>query len=177
MRVTIDDLIEGVLAACIGAKMTLEHDLHLIRDGLLKEVDEDVALSELFMLRLSIAAYSVQTFFSAAVQKRIREAFGRRLHAILLSSGGKRIKSQPNKVIDEMNNRYNSYLEAIQTPHRLGPPWNVGKVFAGLCGHEGDVWIVGVGSAEFGAAMMAVTGFLKKCKTMEGGEVIALPEK
>lgn len=177
MKVTIEDLTEGVLTACIGAKMTLDQDLHLIREGLLKEVDEDVALGELFMLRVSLAAYSVQTFFSAGVQEQIREAFGRRLHAVLLSAGEKRIKAQPNKLIDEMNKRYHSYVEAIQTPHQLGAPWNVGKVFARLCGHDRDVSVVMAGSVQFGGAMMAVTGFLKKCKTMDGGEVIRLPAK
>jgi hypothetical protein len=175
MKVTIDELSEGVLTACVGGKTTLDLDLHLIRGGLLKQIDEDVALGELFMMRISVAAYALQTFFNADVREQTRDAFGRRLHAILLSSGEKRIRTEPNKVIDEMNKRYDLYMEAIQTPHHLGPPWNVGKVFARLCGRELDADVVMVGSIGFGGAIVAVTEFLRKCKAMEGGEVIILP--
>ncbi|MGO9230307.1 MAG: hypothetical protein ACLQKA_14015, partial [Bryobacteraceae bacterium] len=59
----------------------------------------------------------------------------------------------------------------------LGPPWNVGNVFARLCGQEKDPFVAFVGGVEFGAAMKAVTEFLSKCKHMDGGEVIDLPEK
>ncbi|MGB9104146.1 MAG: hypothetical protein WCC59_05255 [Terriglobales bacterium] len=177
MRVTIEDLTDGILGLCVGGKETLKRDLQDLREGCLKGVDEDVALGELFMLRGFLAAYAVQTFFSTAAQHDIREAFNRGLHRMLLGSGNERIKAQPNVAIDEMNKRYNLYLEAIHTPHQLGPAWNVGKVFAGLCGRDLDVSVVMVGSVEFGGAMTAITDFLSKCKQMDGGDVIDLPDR
>jgi hypothetical protein len=175
--VTIEELTEGVLELCVGERATLEDDLHPLRDGLLKKVDEDVALGELFMLRISIAVYAVQRFFRPAVQQEVRDAFNRRLHAMLMDSEDKKVKSQPNKVIDEMNKRCQQYLEAIQAPHHLGPARNVGNVFASLCGRERDLDVIGVGLIQFGCALKAVKEFLNQCKAMEGGGVINLSEK
>ncbi len=75
-----------------------------------------------------------------------------------------------------MNKSSELYLEAIQAPHHLGPAWNVGNVFARLCGHERDPRVVWPGSIAFTGALLAVTEFLKQCKPMDGGEVIDLPE-
>lgn len=177
MRVTLEELTNGVLELCVGGRATLEDDLHQLRDGLLKEVNEDVALGELFMLRISIAMYALQRFFRPAVRQEVRDVFNRRLHAMLMDSEDERVRSQPDKVVDGMNERYHQYLEAIQSPHHLGPAWNVGNVFAALCGRERDLRVVGVASTEFGAALIAVTKFLKECKAMDGGQVIKLSEE
>ena len=133
MGVTVKELSEGILAVCIGGKERLERDLHLIREGSLKEVGEDLALAELFMMRVSLAAYFVQQFLRANVQEEARQAFNHKLQAALTNSGDARLMSQPNKAIDEFNKRYGAYMRAIETPHHLGLPWNVGKVFAKLC--------------------------------------------
>lgn len=85
-------------------------------------------------------------FFKAAAQEEVREVFNRCLHAVLMDSEDRMIKGQPNKVIDEINKRNDLYLEAIQTPHHMGPAWDVGKVFAKLCGDDRDPRIVDAGA-------------------------------
>jgi hypothetical protein len=174
--VTSDEIIDGVLGICLGGEETLERDLHQLREGLLNEVDKDVALAELFMLRICLAVYSLQRFFNAAAQQEIRDTFNRALYRILLQPGDERINAKPNVVIDEMNTRCNLYLEAINAPHHLGPSWNVGNVFSKLCGHERDPRVAVVASTEFSGAIISVIHFLTKCKPMDDRELIDLPE-
>ncbi|HUI43011.1 MAG TPA: hypothetical protein VL523_13690 [Terriglobia bacterium] len=173
---TIEQLTAGVLGLCIGGSKKLESDRYELGEGLLDEVDRDAALGELFMLRLVVATYANQRFFTATAQQEVRRVFNRCLHAMLMDSGDEKVKSQPDTVIDEMHRRCQLYLEAVQTPHHLGPAWSVGNVFAKLCGHERDPKVVGAGFVAFAGGLLGVTEFLKECKLMDGGEVITLAE-
>jgi hypothetical protein len=177
VKVTVEELTEGILRLCVGGEGTLGRDVKELRGGVLREVDKDVALGELFLLRISLAAYAVQRFLTPAVQQEARMAFSRGLHAILMDSEDKEIMGDPNKMIDGINERYCQYLEAIQAPHHRGPAWNVGNVFATLCGEARNLRVVMAAATEFGGALVAVREFLKKCKGMDGGEVINLPEE
>ncbi len=90
VKVTIEELTEQVLRLCIGGETTLAQDLHELREGLLQDVDREVALGELFMLRVCTAVYANQAFFKAAAQREVREVFNRCLHSMLMGfRGGK----------------------------------------------------------------------------------------
>ena len=116
-----DDVAKGLVWACAAPEDKLEADLALIRDGLLKDVDEDRALTELFLLRLSLAVYAARRYFVEDVQDELRQALSRCLHRILLDSGVRSIQANPNLTIDGVNKRIDAYISAINTPHHLGP--------------------------------------------------------
>jgi hypothetical protein len=171
-NVTLDELAEGVVMACVGGQATLAHDQESIRGGMLQDVDGDTALAELFFLRTSVAFYALQRFFIKPAQEQLRDASSRCIHKILRSSGDKRIQKNPNAFIDGMNQRYNQYIEAIETPHELGPGWNVGSVFAKVCGQEKDIQVVWAGLVEFGGCMVAIPAFLTSAKNLDSGDII-----
>ena len=180
--VTVKDIVQGLLMVCIGGQKTLDTDLLLLKEGALSgalsEVDKDAALSELFMMRIALVAYCLQKCLSEKVQEEAREAFSQALHSILTSSANERIRSDPNRAIAELNERCNLYLTAIETSHPSGPGWNVGKVFAELCGvSEPDVQVIGVGSIQFGFAISAILEFLKRCKSEHRLKFILLEPK
>jgi len=141
---------------------------------MLQDVDGDTALGELFFLRTSVAAYALQRFFIKPAQEQLRDAFDRWIHKMLRGSGDKRIQKNPNAFIDGMNQRYNQYIEAIETPDARGPAWNVGKVFAKFCGQEKDLQVVLAGSIEFGGCMVAITACLTDAKNLDGGDIIMI---
>jgi hypothetical protein len=169
-KVTVDELAGGAVMACVGGRATLAHDQESIRGGMLQDVEGDTALGELFFLRISIAAYALQRFFVKPAQEPLRDAFDRCIHKMLHSSGDKRIQKNPNAFIDGMNQRYNQYIEAIETPHELGPGWNVGSVFAKVCGQEKDTQVVWAGLVEFGGCMWPA--FLTDAKNPDSGDII-----
>jgi hypothetical protein len=58
------------------------------------------------------------------------------------------------------------YGQAVNTPHRNGPAWNVGKEFARLCGKEKDLDTIMFGSFLFGSSVKWVTDTIKSCRVI-----------
>jgi len=158
--------------ACVGGQATRARDQESIRGGMLRDVDGDTALGELFFLRASVAFYALQRFFIKPAQEQLRDASSRCIHNMLRSSGDKRIQKNPDAFIDGMNQRYKQYIEALETPHARGPGWNVGSVFANVCGQEKDMQVVWVGLVAFYGCMVAITAFLTDAKNLDGGDII-----
>lgn len=124
-KLSIDELASGIVSVCLGSEKTLQNDTERLKTGLLKNVvvDPDVVFGELFFLRLSIAAYCGQRCFADSVREQMVPALGARIGKILLQSTDKRVRQDPNRVIDEFfkrGNRYypvfDAYRESSQQP-------------------------------------------------------------
>jgi len=61
LKPDIDKLASAIIQVALGSSKTYESDLRLVDDQL-KGVDRDVALMELFNLRLFVAVYASQTY-------------------------------------------------------------------------------------------------------------------
>jgi hypothetical protein len=176
-KVTIDDLTEGLFNLCTIRRDPQDREPVAVREALLRTIDKDVALGELALLRVCAAVYACESFFRAADQPKVRRTLARLLPRMLMECGDERIKGQPEKAMEEFNRRYPLYQEALSIPSDLGPFWNAGTVFAGLCGHESDKRVAMAGWVEFLGAISAAKGFLSDFRTYDGGEVIDLPQE
>ncbi|MGO9274693.1 MAG: hypothetical protein ACLQOO_31435 [Terriglobia bacterium] len=176
-RVTIDDLIQGLLNVSTLRRGPQDRDPVAVREAMLPTVDKDVALGELALLRVCAALCACQAFFRAADQAKVRRTLARLLPPMVMDCGDPRIKGQPEKAMEELNRRYPLYLEALSTPNDLGPSRNAGTVFARLCGHESDKLVAMAGWVEFQGAILGAKGFLSDFRTYDGGEVIDLPQE
>jgi len=176
LKLDIDQLASAIIHVALGSSKTYESDMRLLGDEL-KEADRDVALMELFNLRLFVAVYASQKYLRGVeVKQRFREIFIQIVHKLLKEANDPRLRLNPDLAIDEINRRLVLYMNAVSVPHHLGPPWNVGKVFCQLCtGKEEpglDVSIVMVGSLEFAASVRALTHFLRDCKRTDASNLI-----
>jgi hypothetical protein len=117
-------------------------------------VDECALRYQLQTLRIFAIGYAVRSCGASS----LADEYETQLHDLFVRAG------EP-VAWRELESDLNRYKEAAETPHHKGPAWQVGKVFAELCGGDSlDIRLVGAGSMAFAACMKIVSQFLKEVK-------------
>jgi len=166
----IDVLIQGVLNLCTLRSSPKDRDFPL--RAMFQDLNKELMLGELALMRVCAAVYIIKAFFRPTFQAEIQSALDRLLPAALADCGDDRMKSQPEKAMQEFNRRFPMYVEALPLPNPLGAAGNAGKVFAKLVGRESDKIVPMLAFTEFQGVFMATKRLLEEFDAKSGGKLL-----
>lgn len=130
--------------------------MHLDNDETLGKIEEDkidIVKNEIFYLNVFTIDVAVGQTLDDRLTNEILAVFYTHLQEAL----GKNF-------LEALKIRFDSYLEAVNTTHHLGPSWNIGKEFSVFCGYDLDLNMTTTGSIIYGATYKGVSDFLKSLK-------------
>lgn len=118
------------------------------------KVERGLLTDELMFVRL----YAVRhVFMEAPLKLSDRQTLLRELDRHIRDSHSVESRDQ---FVSAVKTRCARYEQAFATDHPRGPMWQVGKLFAELCEHQGDLEVIVYGAMEFASCLRTMTAEL-----------------
>ena len=128
---------------------------------------DDSLMDESLFLQLFMVDYAASEILGPRSQEKQEalDAFYNQLAMLTRKIDGMKA-GEGTSFFSTFQQRISIYAKAVNTPHRNGPAWNVGKEFAHLCGREKDIDTIMFGNFLFGASMKWVRQTIESCRVV-----------